>query len=84
MHVKNDRRCAVCRQVKQKSSLIRIMKNGTMISIDYEQNGNGRGVYVCKNHECVANATKRKVINRAFSCEVSNEIYDELERCVVD
>lgn len=84
MHVKNDRRCAVCRQVKQKSDLIRIQKNGTIISIDYNQNGNGRGMYICHNHDCVAMGIKRKVINRAFSCDVSSEVYDELERCIVD
>ncbi len=74
-----ERMCTVCRNRYEKSELLRIVKfkNGE-IKIDLRGKMQGRGMYICKSHECLALAEKRKVIERAFSGRVEPCIYNEL------
>ncbi len=71
------RMCAVCRNRYEKEKLIRIVKfKDGDIKIDKSGKMQGRGMYICKNKECLAVAEKRKVIERAFSCKAN--VYNEL------
>lgn len=71
--------CAVCRNRYEKEKLIRIVKfKDGEIKIDLNGKMQGRGMYICKSKECLTQAEKRKVIERAFSGKVSPCIYKEL------
>ena len=72
------RTCIACRQSKPKKELIRVVKYGEEISLDMTGKANGRGAYVCNSHECIAKLKKNKLLNRAFSCQVSDETYDKI------
>ncbi len=73
------RMCAVCRNRYEKEKLVRIVKfKDGEIKIDINGKMQGRGMYICKSKECLAQAEKRKVIERAFSGKVSPCIYKEL------
>lgn len=73
------RMCAVCRNRYEKENLIRIVKfKDGDIKIDKSGKMQGRGMYICKNKECLAVAEKRKVIERAFSGRVLPCVYEEL------
>ena len=72
------RTCIACRQEKPKKELIRVVKYGDEISLDKTGKANGRGAYVCNDPECIAKLKKQKLINRAFSCQVSDETYDKI------
>lgn len=76
-----ERMCMVCRKMRDKHGLIRIMKtkNGE-ISIDPTYKSGGRGAYICKDGLCAENAQKRKALERAFGRKINQEIYDELCR----
>ena len=75
-----QRMCAVCRERHDKAELLRIVKSADgKISVDYSGKMQGRGMYVCKAAECIRNAAKRRVIERAFSCNAPKELYDEIE-----
>lgn len=75
-----QRMCVVCREMKDKPDLIRIVLNNTtkIAEIDGTGKKNGRGAYVCKNRECIENLQKRKVLIRTFSTNVDEELYEEL------
>lgn len=74
-----ERMCAVCRNKAQKQNLIRIVKNkNNEIFIDESHKKSGRGMYVCKNADCVSKAFKTKAINRSFKTNVDDSIYEEL------
>lgn len=77
-----ERMCRICRTKNVKDNLVRIVKekNGK-ISIDFSKKINGRGMYICKNQDCVTKAIKFKAISRAFNKEVDNEIYEILGKC---
>lgn len=70
------RTCIACRTEKSKRELIRVVKFGDEIKLDLTGKANGRGAYVCNDKECIAKLKKGKMLNRAFSCQVSDETYD--------
>ncbi len=70
------RTCIACRTCKPKKELIRIVKGEDGISLDKTGRKNGRGAYICNDIECIKKLKKAKLLSRAFSCEVSEEVYD--------
>lgn len=71
------RMCVVCRAQSDKKTLLRIVKNKEgQIFVDGSGKANGRGAYVCKSKECFEKLKKQKGLNRAFKCEVPQEVYD--------
>ena len=73
------RTCISCRTPKDKSELIRIVRSpeGDFF-FDRTGKANGRGAYICDNAECIAKCLKKKMLNKAFKTEVSDEIYKKL------
>ena len=68
----------VCRARKEKQDLIRIAcQKGQTPTIDTEGKKPGRGAYVCP--ECVGQAQKRRILERAFSTQVDSDVYRQLE-----
>ena len=74
---KPQRMCVVCKEMKDKPVLIRIVlnKQGEM-KVDETGKGHGRGAYVCP--DCAASASKVKGLERAFKQKIPNEIYEAL------
>lgn len=74
-----ERMCIACRTMYPQNELIRIVKNKETgkISLDMDKKRTGRGVYLCKNPDCVAKAEKKRGIERHFKCAVPKEIYEE-------
>lgn len=74
------RMCTGCREMKPKKELIRIVKTvDNEIKLDTTGKLNGRGAYICKSKECLLKAHKSNALSRAFSVNVSPEIYTALE-----
>lgn len=79
------RQCVGCRESKEKKELIRVVRMSedeetVTICIDRTGKCNGRGAYICDNVECLNKARKNNGLSRAFKMNVTDEIYDELER----
>ena len=74
-----ERTCMVCRTKAVKGNFVRVVKepNGN-ISIDETYKINGRGMYICRNQECISKAIKTRAVSRAFKKDVGNEIYEKL------
>ena len=49
------------------------------ISVDFIGKKPGRGAYICRSNACLASAKKARRLERAFSCKISEEIYNKLE-----
>ncbi len=77
------RRCVVCRQVRHKSELLRVVKNSAgEILIDETGKASGRGAYICKSSECVATLGKRRNFDKIFKVKLPNELYDMIKEKV--
>lgn len=74
------RRCVGCMESKPKSSLIRIACYEGKVSIDPAGKAKGRGVYVCRDMECMARARKKRAFQRSFGVNVSDEDMDAVFR----
>ena len=73
------RMCIACKELKPKRELMRIVKSGDDIKLDRTGKLNGRGAYICADKECMEKLKKQKLLNRAFSCNVPETVYDALE-----
>ena len=77
------RMCIVCRGQSDKKTLLRIVKNKNgEIFVDESGKANGRGAYVCKERECYEKLCKQKALNRAFKCDVPQEVYVKIGECI--
>lgn len=75
------RKCTGCGEMKPKKELVRIVRTPeNEILLDLTGKKNGRGAYICPNPECLRKARKAKRIERSFQCEIPNEVYDSMER----
>ncbi len=75
-----QRKCIVCGNLYDKKDLLRIVNNKELgIVIDETGKLNGRGAYVCKNTECLADVRKNNKLNRVFKQKVDDKVYEELE-----
>lgn len=70
------RRCIGCMQSYEQKSLIRITYDGSVLAIDKNGKARGRGVYLCKNEECIAKARKNKAFNRNFKTNINIAVTD--------
>ena len=73
------RMCVGCREMKPKRELLRVVKSPEgEISFDLTGRKPGRGAYVCRSAECLAQAIKKKQLERAFSAPISDAVRDSL------
>ena len=78
MHIKQERRCVACHKNLQQFDMLRIAKVDNNFVLDINQNMHGRGAYVCKNHDCLALAIKKRLFNRAFKINIDASLYEKL------
>ena len=75
------RQCLGCREMKAKRELIRVVRSPEgNISLDFKGKASGRGAYICPEASCLKKAIKAKALERAFSTQIPQEIYEALEK----
>ena len=76
------RQCLGCREMKPKSTLIRVVRapDGSQVTLDFKGKAPGRGAYVCPEPGCLKKAVKARAIERALNVPIPAEIYERLER----
>jgi len=75
-----QRQCVGCREMKDKKSLIRVVKSPEgAVSLDFVGKKPGRGAYVCRDIACLKRARKSRALERAFEASIPPEVYDALE-----
>ena len=78
-----QRMCLGCREMKQKSELLRIVRSPEgEVSIDLTFKSPGRGAYICKNPECFKRIIKSRALSRTLKTEIPEEIYEKIQECL--
>ena len=73
------RMCIACKQMKPKGEMTRVVKNADgEIFPDPTGKAQGRGAYICNDKGCVEKLKKQKLLNRAFSMPVPDQVYDKI------
>lgn len=74
------RQCLGCREMRPKGELIRVVRSPEgEISLDFRGKKPGRGAYLCPDPACLAKVRKSRALERAFSAQVSPQVYEQLE-----
>lgn len=78
-----QRSCVVCRAQKNKSDLLRIVKNKeNEIKIDTIGKEQGRGAYICYSKECLKKAIKTKKLEKTLDTKIDEEIYGNIQNII--
>ena len=73
------RRCIGCMESKPQSDMVRFtLQDDETIIRDEKRRENGRGVYLCKNTECISKARKSKAFNRSFKKNLDHDMTEKL------
>lgn len=73
------RMCIACREMKPKSEMTRVVKNADgEIRLDVTGKAPGRGAYICSGEGCLKKLQTKKLLNRAFSADVSADVYKDV------
>lgn len=68
-----------------KDKFIKIIKpKNEKAFIDKDNNGEGRGAYICPDTKCVDIALKKKRLSRALRCEIDSSLYEELKEYILN
>ncbi len=79
------RKCAGCGEMKPKKEMVRVIKTeNDDILVDITGKKNGRGAYICFSDECLSRAVKTKGLERSLKSAISEEIYDQLKKELID
>ena len=74
------RQCLGCREMKPKPELIRVVRSPEgELSLDFRGKKPGRGAYLCPSPDCLAQARKKRAVERALSSPMPPEVWDALE-----
>ncbi len=73
-----QRSCVVCRQVKNKRDLIRLVRNDDEVSIDAKGKIPGRGAYLCNSIECWEAALKKNRLEQVLRIKLSPAFQEQL------
>lgn len=74
------RMCTGCGEHKPKKELVRVVKSPLgEISLDTTGKKPGRGAYICPCAECLIKAKKARRLEKAFSCQIPDEVYAAME-----
>jgi predicted RNA-binding protein YlxR (DUF448 family) len=69
-----QRTCVVCRQVRPKRELIRIVRLPSgEIEVDETGKTSGRGAYLCPNRACWEKALVKEYLEHALKTEIATE-----------
>lgn len=75
------RQCVGCREMKQKSQLVRVVKSPQGdIQLDPSGKLPGRGAYLCVEEACLKKTQKIRALERGFSAPIAPEIFQALEQ----
>ncbi len=79
------RMCTGCGEMKPKKDLVRVVKpKEGDVALDLTGRANGRGAYICKSLTCLQQARKARRFEKAFSCRISDEVYERMEEALSD
>ena len=70
------RMCIACREMKPKAEMTRVVKTADdEIYLDPTGKAAGRGAYVCNNADCLKKLNNKKLLHKAFSTNVGDDVY---------
>ncbi len=73
------RMCIVCRSMKPKDELVRLVNAGGVAVIDESKKQQTRGAYICRCEACIRTARRKHLLDRAFRAKQPESAYNDME-----
>ncbi len=76
------RRCIACRKLLDRKHFWRVVrdhKDGVVLD-----EGMGRSAYLCRNENCLAEARRRKRLQKSLRCQIPEDVYEVLQERLID
>lgn len=74
-----ERMCVICREMKPKPELIRLVRQDDVILVDSSGRKPGRGMYLCLNEETIDELFKPKRLEKLIRANITAEARSALE-----
>lgn len=74
-----QRMCVICREMKAKSELIRVVRRDNEISVDTSGRKPGRGMYFCLDKETIDELFRAKRLEKLLKQSLPDEAKERLE-----
>ena len=79
------RMCLACREMKPKKEMLRVVKTADgEVFADASGKAAGRGAYICSAEACRKKLDDKKLLHKAFSTDISVEVYREIKEETLD
>lgn len=78
-----NRMCMICRQLKPKDQLIRMVAQDNVIVIAHAK-VQGRGTYICRCNACISKLAKYKNIEKRLGYPMSDTLLQQLEEQIAE
>ena len=79
------RMCFACREMKPKKEMLRVVKTADgEVFADASGKAAGRGAYICSAEACRKKLDDKKLLHKAFSTDISVEVYREIKEETLD
>ena len=79
------RMCIACREMKPKKEMLRVVKTADgEVFADASGKAAGRGAYICSAEACRKKLDDKKLLHKAFSTDISVEVYREIKEETLD
>ena len=79
-----QRTCMGCNVKKDKTELIRIVKNKSgEINVDKTGKMQGRGAYICNDVKCLDSVIKSKRLEKALEATIDEDVYQKLRGVII-
>ena len=72
------RRCIGCMESKTKDELVRVTWYEGQLAVDVTGKAKGRGVYICKDKDCIAKAARKGAFARSLRVDPGKEQIDRV------
>ena len=80
-----QRTCIGCNQKKDKKELVRLVLNkNNEFFLDENGKAEGRGIYICKDINCLNSAIKSKKISKLFNINISEDLFDSIRGVIIE
>ena len=77
------RKCVATQEQLPKKELIRVVKDKEgKVFVDLTSKANGRGAYIKKSIDALEIAKKKNSLGKALETNISEEVYEELEKII--
>ena len=70
--------------MKEKNQLFRVVKTVDGIVPDKTGKVSGRGAYICDSEDCIKKLRKQRLLNKVFSMNVDDAVYDAVEEALIE